>query len=344
MTRFQPRKQLFDYQEAEETQYDMVNAVEQAGSLGSGLERFYSHQDKKMKKADQGGFWGQFSQKAVEAQKPEYDTLSSAIKAVKGLTGDKQSGLQGKINTAMKAASDWGGQTSAWKTQNPLIDAIAGKKGSGLLGALEKIPGVGEFAKNIAGKVAGSGIGSMFASANAIAAPFMLAKGIHKMASGISDADKKLAGQEHDVGIAGKAIQQSGTTANTQLHDVMRASVNRVKEGGSDLNQQYGATALKVLSSQDIATGKSNLESSDLQEGSQEDVMNSLTTQRISAGDNLVKQANYQMEQGVGQYVDATSSLLGQYQQNQKLASEIGDQRDKMSGMVKLARMVPFVS
>ena len=70
MTQFQPRRQLFDYQEAEETQYDMVNAVEQAGSLGSGLERFYSHQDKKMKKADQGGFWGQFSQKAVEAQKP----------------------------------------------------------------------------------------------------------------------------------------------------------------------------------------------------------------------------------------------------------------------------------
>ena len=34
MTQFQPRRQLFDYQEAEETQYDMVNAVEQAGSLG----------------------------------------------------------------------------------------------------------------------------------------------------------------------------------------------------------------------------------------------------------------------------------------------------------------------
>ena len=78
MARFQPRKQLFDYGEAEETQYDMVNAVEQAGSWGSGLSVFYQSQDKKMEDSGQGGFCGQFSKKASS---PKWKSLSAATKA-----------------------------------------------------------------------------------------------------------------------------------------------------------------------------------------------------------------------------------------------------------------------
>ena len=352
---FQTRKQLFDYGEAEEKQYDMVHSVEDAGSWLSGLDRMYGYQNKKME--DQGGFfgaykdllkkpasdlWGSFGTEGTAGFDP--GSLSDATKLVKTLTGDKKSSLQGKINTAMKSATDWRGQVSAWKTQNPLVEAVAGEQGSGLLGQLEKVPGVGDFVKKAMGKVAGKGLGSFLSKANAYAAPLMMAKGIHTAAQGISDEATRLEGVDHDLGVAGTAIKQGQTTASTDLHNVMKDAVSRVKEGGSNLNEQYGATALKVLSQQDQTVGKSNLEGSDFIDGEQGGVMDSLVTSRISAGDNLQKQANYQVEQGVGSYVGASTDLLTQLQKNEKLRAEVGDQQDKMEGIVNLARRVPFVS
>jgi len=359
---FQTRKQLFDYGEAEEKQYDMVHSVEDAGSWLSGLDRMYGYQNKKME--DQGGFfgaykdllkkpasdlWGSFGTEGTAGFDP--GTLTKATQDVKKLTGAPKDALQSKIAKAM--AGDWKGMTGdqrwtaqigQWKTQNPLVEAVAGEQGSGLLGQLEKVPGVGDFVKKAMGKVAGKGLGSFLSKANAYAAPLMMAKGIHTAAQGISDEATRLEGVDHDLGVAGTAIKQGQTTVSTDLHNVMKDAVSRVKEGGSNLNEQYGATALKVLSQQDQTVGKSNLEGSDFIDGEQGGVMDSLVTSRISAGDNLQKQANYQVEQGVGSYVGASTDLLTQLQKNEKLRAEVGDQQDKMEGIVNLARRVPFVS
>ena len=66
MTRFNTRPQIFDYDEAVDQQYDMVDSVNRAGNMGIGLERLYAHQDKNMENRGMGGFWGQFSKKAIE--------------------------------------------------------------------------------------------------------------------------------------------------------------------------------------------------------------------------------------------------------------------------------------
>ena len=120
----------------------------------------------------------------------------------------------------------------------------------------------------------------------------------------------------------------------------MRDVVNRVKESGSSLAGHYGATAMKVLSSQDITQGQSNLESNQLAQGGDQGIMNNLITQRLEAGSTLKRQADTQITKDVDAYTGATSGLLTELMKNRKLGGEIKDQRDQMSGIVGVANFL----
>jgi len=334
------RPSLFDYGEAEEKQYDMVDAITKGGSMLSGLNAFYMDQDEQF--ADKGGFWGQFGTTGTKEEKPEYD-LNKATQVVKDLTGDPKKALQDKISKSMagdySGMTDnerWAKQSENWMTQNT-VEAVAGKDAAGLLGAVGKIPGVGDFMKKMQNKaIEKAGLSKL----KHLAGPVGVAMGIGKALGDIKKQDDQLAGVEHDVGVAGKAINQDIKGVGTDLHASMTDAVNRVKEGGSALANDYGATALKVLSREDKNRGDSNLLRNEIVEGGDQGIMNNLITQRLEAGSVLKKQANAQMDKSVNDYTSATGGLMTELMKNRKLGAEIEDQRDQLTGITNIAGTV----
>ena len=337
------RPSLFDYEEAEDQQLDMVDSVNRAGNMFVGLSRMYEHQDEKY--ADKGGFWGQMSKKGFT---PKFKTLSDATDArdkMKELSGFSTDNADYKqvmsyINPAMGGdmkGKGWGEQTAKF---NELFKATEGEAGSGLLGLAEKMPGVGNFIKGIGNKVAGSGLGAAFGAAQQVFGPLAMAKGAYDVLKGISDKDKMLETQGHDVGVAATAIEQSRASQDTDLHAAIRDTTNRVKEGGSQLNTKFGATALKVLSSTENMVSKSNLENVDsINQASGSDMKNVITA-RMDASDTLKRQANTQINRDVGQYQSATGGLISELIKNQKLGADIKDQREQLGPLVGIANAI----
>jgi len=147
----------------------------------------------------------------------EYKTLTSAVGAVKGLTGDKQAILQGKINTAMGAATDWGGQTAAWQSgigaeastavgefAAPLAQTAAEKFGAGAVQSLSKSMAPSLLSKLGGGLAAGS---SMLSTAMPyLQAGMMIAQGV----AGHYGAKRQLGligSQEKQLAAAGESLE-----------------------------------------------------------------------------------------------------------------------------------------
>ena len=363
------RAGLFDFGEAEDRQLDSVDAIEKAGSMVAGVERMKAFYDKEWD--DTGGFlgaykgpaqwasskvFGSFSEKGtpgVQAQKasdPRLASLDSASEYVKTLTADNQKlkrvEIQSRINQALKGDYEgltdderWKKQSAKWTEQNPITAAIEGKEGvagvegSGLLGMLEKAPG-GDKMKEM---IQSGAVGEFMTKAKKFAGPAAAGYSILKSLADIKKADDKLSVAEHDAGVAATANQQNMKAASTNYHTLVKDSVSRVRDSGSDLAKTYGAQASKIISSVD--NNKSNLDN-ELMDQTNEKMKTDLYSSLIKDKDTLMKQNNYQIEQGVGDLTREQTGLLQQLRSNQKLVGDIGDQRDQLKSLTNIAGTV----
>jgi len=183
-------------------------------------------------------------------------------------------------------------------------------------------------------KVVELGLGKAVEGMMKFAGPAGTAVGIMNSLANIKKADDKLAIAEHDAGVAATANKQNMKSKSTDYHHVIRESVARVKEGGSDLSKTYGAQATKILQAADM--DKSNLDS-DFNDKKIDTAKKNLYSGLMSDKQNLMKQQDYQITQGIGNMTQAQSGLLTELQKNVKLQGDIEDQRDQLTGITNIA-------
>ena len=92
-----------------------------------------------------------------------------------------------------------------------------------------------------------------------------------------------------------------------------------------------------IISSVD--NNKSNLDN-ELMDQTNEKMKTDLYSSLIKDKDTLMKQNNYQIEQGIGDLTREQTGLLQQLRSNQKLVGDIGDQRDQLKSLTNIAGTV----
>ena len=325
------RRSLYDYGEAEERQFDLVDAIEKGGSMLSGLERMKAYGDKKYE--DKGGFFGAYKKPASDLwgnfssdeKLPDYATLSGkggALEAIKGMKegSDERKALQGRDNKAFEGApkGDWAKVTSNWSEANPVTEAVEGKGLLGKLGGMKIDYLKGGEAKTLD---IGGGIQKLAGKAGGI---------IDKLPV---DKIKQLMGPAGMVaGVVG------GLKEINDMHKAVAAAKNRVIEGGSQLSEQYGAKAAKVLSSADMVQGKQGFENNEMNTANMD--LKSLASAQVNQKNVLNKQAKYQIDQGIDQWSSASSGILQEMQKNAKLRGEIDDQREQLTGVANIGMTI----
>jgi len=354
------RRSLYDYGEAEERQFDLVDAIEKGGSMLSGLERMKAYGDKKYE--DKGGFFGAYKKPASdlwgnfssEEKLPDYATLSGkggALEAIKGMKegSDERKALQGRVNKAFEGApkGDWAKVTSNWSEANPVTEAVEGKGLLGKLGGMKidylkggeaKTLDIGGRIQKLAGKAGGVIDKLPVDKIKQLMGPAGMVAGVVGGLKEINDKAKVLEGESKDLGTANVALGQQMKTGTTDMHKAVAAAKNRVIEGGSQLNEQYGARATKILSSADMIKGKQGFENNDMNTTNTD--LRSLASAQVNEKNILNKQAKYQIDQGIDQWSGASSGILQEMQKNAKLRGEIDDQREQLTGVANIGMTI----